>query len=189
MENYINGFEEKNRLRNQFASMAFALSDQYKRVSSEEITRRILSCKEYIEANSLFVYLSTDVEVSTTRLIEEAWADGKQVLVPKIVGRGLMEALPYNENTELELYQGIRQPISGTAVKFAEIQLAIVPSVSCTLDGRRLGHGGGFYDRFLSDFKGYSIAPVFSDLVSKHLPMDRWDKKVDMVVTESSKGE
>ena len=52
--------------------------------------------------------------------------------------------------------------------------------------GRRLGRGGGFYDRFLSTLRGRTttIGLVFDQQIAAIVPVDPHDVSVDLVVTD-----
>lgn len=66
-----------------------------------------------------------------------------------------------------------------------EKTLCIVPAIAFDENGNRLGYGKGFYDRFLSNFKGASVGLTCSDLIVKQLPTDPHDTPVKIVITES----
>ena len=66
-----------------------------------------------------------------------------------------------------------------------EKTLCIVPAIAFDENGNRLGYGKGFYDRFLSNFKGTSVGLTCSDLLVKQLPTDPHDTPVKIVITES----
>jgi len=62
--------------------------------------------------------------------------------------------------------------------------VCIVPGLSFDYDGFRLGYGKGYYDRFLSGFDGDSIGLCYGECVCKRLPHGRYDRAVDVLVTE-----
>ena len=62
--------------------------------------------------------------------------------------------------------------------------LCLVPAVAVDLRGFRLGRGGGYYDRFLSDFGGTVAAVVYSGLVTDGLPHGEYDVPADCIITE-----
>ena len=63
----------------------------------------------------------------------------------------------------------------------AQIDLLLVPGVAFTLDGHRMGRGGGFYDRFLADFPGATFGVCFAEQVMAHLPREDHDRPVEAV--------
>lgn len=68
--------------------------------------------------------------------------------------------------------------------------IVITPCLAADLNGIRLGYGGGYYDRFLSEHKEniFSVACLPSSflLAAGHLPKESFDEAVDCLVTEDS---
>ncbi len=84
------------------------------------------------------------------KVIERALEDGKRVGIPLCVGPHEMVVKEQNGD---ELARGafrIRELAEATEITAGEFDLAIVPCVACSKDGRKIGHGAGYYDRFLS---------------------------------------
>ncbi len=82
---------------------------------------------------------------------------------------------------------GILEP-DGPADHLERLDAVIVPGVAFTSDGRRLGRGGGVYDRVLADLRrdaltiGVCAAPFLVDQV----PVAPHDRPVGIVVTDAS---
>ena len=62
--------------------------------------------------------------------------------------------------------------------------LCIVPGLACRPDGVRLGYGGGYYDRFLAGFPGFSLGVFYSGFIDEELPADAHDVPCGIIVTE-----
>jgi 5-formyltetrahydrofolate cyclo-ligase len=64
--------------------------------------------------------------------------------------------------------------------------LIVVPGLAFTAGGHRLGQGGGWYDRFLSERRAdcTTIGVCFACQIVDHLPMDEHDVVLDAVVTD-----
>lgn len=68
------------------------------------------------------------------------------------------------------------------------LDLVIVPGVGFTTSRDRLGHGGGYYDSFLSSLSKIQTKPVstvalaFKEQIVPHIPVDSYDMKVDVVL-------
>lgn len=66
-----------------------------------------------------------------------------------------------------------------------EISACFVPLLCFDAEGRRLGQGKGFYDRFLTGFPGKKIGVAFEwQLSPEPLPIERHDVHLDLIVTE-----
>ena len=67
-----------------------------------------------------------------------------------------------------------------------EIDLLVVPGVAFTRDGKRMGYGGGYYDRYLRDFKGSKVGVIYNSFLVKRVPRGRFDIKADIMLTEKN---
>mgnify|MGYP000441255458 CR=1 FL=1 len=65
-----------------------------------------------------------------------------------------------------------------------EIDLALIPCLSCSRDGRRLGYGGGYYDRYLNQVKGTLAVLCRTVLMCDEIPTENHDKNMDFVICE-----
>lgn len=64
-------------------------------------------------------------------------------------------------------------------------ELIIVPGLSFSPEGKRLGRGGGFYDRYLESFNGAKVGICYEGQLRNSLPTEPHDQEVDVVVTET----
>lgn len=178
--------QEKKRLRQEAAKIFSRLPSDTIKGASKRITEQVLSSPLHRQAASLFVYVSTDREPDTRALIENAWRAGKKVYVPKCYGQGRMDAVRvFSWNDLAPGAYGIPEPvISPEDSQFPPIDLAVVPCVRATTDGRRLGHGAGYYDRFLHAHPTPCLCLCFHALLLDDLPIEPLDVPMDAVVTE-----
>ena len=65
----------------------------------------------------------------------------------------------------------------------AGIDLVIVPGVAFTADGRRLGHGKGYYDRFLVGTTAHTVGACFAEQLVDELPVEPHDVRLDRVLS------
>lgn len=141
---------------------ALAIQDREKKAQKDrEMTALILAHPSYQAAQTVATYLPMDHEFDSYGLIEAAQAAGKRVLVPKVVGPGQMVFLPYDPSQLVESYFGVLEPRTGQAVDKADIDLIHVPGVAFNGRGYRIGHGGGYYDRYLADYPGATISTIY----------------------------
>lgn len=178
--------QEKKRLRREAAETIRGFSQSVLTEASEKITERVLSSPLYRRAASLFVYVSTEREADTRAIMEDAWKAGKKVYVPKCYGQGRMDAVRVFGWDDLGPgAYGIQEPVNAPAeAPFPEIDLAIVPCVCAALDGRRLGHGAGYYDRFLRAHPMPCLCLCFHALLLDDLPTGSLDVPMNVVITE-----
>lgn len=82
---------------------------------------------------------------------------------------------------------GIEQPVAGgVVIPVHEIDLFLVPGVAFDLTGRRLGRGGGHYDRVLAGRRADSTAVgvTYRDRLVDDVPWDRHDQRMDWLAIE-----
>jgi len=89
---------------------------------------------------------------------------------------------------EFEVAPGNRifQPSPGQPLcSPSEIAAVLIPGLSFSPGGERLGRGAGFYDRFLKNYPmALRIGIAFEEQISQNLPCDEWDEKVDVILTD-----
>ena len=176
---------DKKELRKTVYEKSHRLDDGYKRAARDTIMRKVLESKEFREAGTVFVYLGTESEPGTDGIIKAAKAAGTRICVPRCVKKPFMDAVELTDETRLVPGSfGIKEPENGRIVEPKDIDLAIVPCVSVTRDGRRLGHGGGFYDAFLKKTGAIRMCLCFARLLSENIPVDEYDVMMDGIVTD-----
>ncbi|MDO5036322.1 MAG: 5-formyltetrahydrofolate cyclo-ligase [Porphyromonas sp.] len=119
---------------------------------SEQAVQRLLVRLQACPDSRISLFLSMPNEIQTGRLIQFLLAEGRhQLLLPRVEGKRIMNFYSYNgDPAELKLssYQ-IWEP---TAPKEEALvpEIMIMPGVAFDSIGGRVGHGGGFYDTYLS---------------------------------------
>ncbi len=178
---------EKKRIRALVKEAVKALDREYSRQADEKIREAILSLPEYQKADTVFCFVSMDTEVDTHQLIQKMLKDGKRVAVPRCHGLGKMDAYEIN-SLEEDLKPGtwgILEPKESCAmISPEEFQLAIVPCCSCSHDGRRLGYGGGFYDRYLNKTEALRAIVCREKIMREDIPTEEHDLLMDLVISE-----
>lgn len=174
---------DKKELRKKVKELK--LTEEYISLANKEITLRVLSSEEYKNAKSIFIYISTEDEVDTSLIIKWALKDGKEVYVPKCIDSSTMKLIRIDEDSEYSISSyGIKEPISDKYYE-ANVDLSIIPCVSLSKDLKRLGHGAGYYDRYLKDHPTYKMALCFRIKMSNQIEMDDHDIYMDKVIYDS----
>lgn len=176
---------EKQQLRKQLRLKRDSLEDR--NVLSDKICRLLLSTQQYKDCKSIFLYSATGSEVSADLTINQAFSDGKKVAFPKCIDtQGHMKFYFVSSYDDMVqgLYGIMEPPEDADAFFGNESTLCIVPGLSFSPDGYRIGYGKGYYDRFLSEFKGVSIGLCYDACLSENIPTDKYDKKVNYLITD-----
>ncbi|MCQ2550809.1 MAG: 5-formyltetrahydrofolate cyclo-ligase [Clostridia bacterium] len=175
---------DKKELRKKIKEIS--LTDEYITYSDKEITKKVLALKEFKEAKVIFTFVGMGNEPDTKEIIEEALLQGKKVAVPKCLTDSLMEVYEISSLDDLkEGMYGILEPREGLRkVKKAEVDFGLIPCVTCDKFGNRLGHGKGYYDRYLEDAKFFTCLVCRAKIMSDKVPVDENDVKLDIVITD-----
>lgn len=145
--------------------------------------------REWTQSRTIAVTVSRGREVHTSPIIEKAWYDGKRVVVPKCLPE--TKQLQFRELTKYdeleEVFFGLKEPkVEETkAVDSDAIDLIVVPGLLFDESGYRIGFGGGYYDRYLSTYKGQTIALCLNEQLVEGLPHEAFDIPVQKIVTPS----
>lgn len=190
--------EAKRWWRREVRRQTEETTEDYRRDAARTIMEIVTSLDEYRSAETVFAYYSCRREVDTGGLIAQMLTDGKRLCLPLCTdlderGKRFTEA-PAMEAREItsvaELVPGaygIPEPAGDTqVVQPEEVDLIILPCVTCDRYCRRLGQGGGYYDKFLDSVRPdcAKIALCYEAVLADELPIEEHDMPVDAVVTE-----
>lgn len=174
-------------IRNLMRSRQKNLSEDYIKEASKNIQEQIFSSELYKNAKKIFTYVNMPHEPSTIEIIEQALNEDKEVYVPKCEGLNMYAVKIYNLDDLRPGKLGILEPeIFSETLTAKEFDLIIVPCLSAYFDGRRLGHGMGYYDRFLADCRKNknTICLCFYKMLRSDIPMNKDDVYISKVFTD-----
>lgn len=179
---------QKRELRKRMLAARRALSKEERASYSAEITEKLLSHAAVTRARTIFAYAAMPDEVQTESLLSGLLAMGKRVAIPWITGKQGMEAalVPSMDLLEVGAYGilTVREE-QREILSPQEIDCVIVPGVAFSVDGARLGMGGGYYDTFLPKAeRAVRIAAAFQCQITEDIPRLPHDCGVDWIVTE-----
>lgn len=180
----------KRDVRRRVLAERDALSLAQRTRLAQAATERFFSLPELSRAKTVLAFWSFGSELSTAPLIAGLHDRGAVVALPRIVD-GELEARSYRPGDPVTPTTfGAFEPDAGTVLDPTEIDVIAVPAVAFDRDGRRVGYGGGFYDRFLlktrRDATRAGIAYGMQLLApGLELPDGHFDLRVDLVITEA----
>lgn len=154
---------------------------------SQAMAELILGSDQYKNASVIMAFYGVGSEPDTVPLLNRILMDGKRLCLPLTYAGGIMDARLITSLGELKTGRyGIPEPSDELPLVSAdEIDLILVPGLSFDLSGYRMGHGAGYYDRYLSGFRGHTIGLCFESRLSDSIPRDEYDLPVDFIATES----
>jgi 5-formyltetrahydrofolate cyclo-ligase len=134
-------------------------------------------------------YMSLATEPATAQLIDALIRSGRRPWLPRIDGNDLAWIQADSSTTYRDGPLGIREPTGASTPRPASTGLLLMPALAVDRTGRRLGQGGGYYDRVLAGLpEVHGGGPlravlVFDDEVLDHVPAEAHDKEVDIIFT------
>lgn len=180
--------QQKSELRAVYKRLRAECPQDVKATLDKSLAENLWKLEEYKSCKTLFVFVSTPIEVDTSAIIDRAFADGKRVAVPKCRDKHGQMDFYYIElkNSLKSGAYSIMEPDEEICEKVSDLSegLCIVPGLCFDLQGFRLGFGKGYYDRFLDVFGGVTVGLCYSRYIEKELPKGIFDKSVDVLVTE-----
>ena len=158
-------FSNTDAEKRKWREKAFALRKEFSSRELKEwntaLESRLLEHPSFLSSETVFTYVSMEEEPDTRELISTALSMGKEVFVPRCIPgkERQMEAVPIRSWEDLEEGTlGILEPkkeIAGSERR--QFSLMLIPCVAADRRGGRLGHGAGYYDRFLKDAGGRKL--------------------------------
>ena len=178
---------QKKILRQEFLSKRAAIPHDERDRISHELIKKFLATEIYRDAKIIMAYASTPEELQLTELFAACFADKKILAIPFIVGKGEMHAVEVPSFDALEVgafgIQTVKREFQ-RLIEPAQIDCVIVPGAAFDIHGRRLGLGGGYYDRFLPRaVKAKRIALAYDFQIVDALPVEWHDAKMNFIIT------
>ena len=148
-----------------------------------KIVEKIFTLPEYKKAKSIAFYKSLNNEPSLDALIKDALFKGVQVFLPITNEKIEMSEISLSTIFVKRKF-GVLEPFPPMQVN-SEPEIVFVPMVAFDKKLNRLGHGMGYYDRYLKDKNCLKIGICFSDYEFNSIPHDKFDIKMDMIISDN----
>lgn len=153
------------------------------------IARHIVHLPQWHAAQRVALYYPADGEIDTDATASLCRAQGKLIYLPVIQPQKRLAFARWEEHDVLQTNRfGIPEPpVEADQCHITGLDVVLVPLVGWDRSGTRLGMGGGFYDRALSDTpvnKPLLVGLGYSQQEVASLPRDSWDVLLNFVLTE-----
>ena len=174
---------DKHELRRLIREKKRAMTEAQICSASEKLCQMFAQTEQYQNAATVYGYLPYNQEVRTVPMLEQAMKDGKRVAVPKCYGDE-MRFIYMDDLSKVEKgYANIPEPIADEPVADDKTALVLMPGMAFTKDGKRMGYGGGFYDKFLAAEPEHpTVALCYDFQMVESLPTEEYDIPVDCVL-------
>ena len=171
--------EQKQSLRAEARRFLVGLDVDRRRAAGQQILSHLRSWDAWVAARTVcaFTALPSEPDVLTP------WPDGKTIILPRVVGSQVSLHLVDNSEVLVAGSFGILEPAPNAPVALARADIILVPGLAFDLSGVRLGRGGGFYDRLLTNFEGLRVGVCFEESVLERIPAEPHDARMDFLMT------
>ena len=144
------------------------------------MAQALFSLPQWQSAGAVLAFAAMPDEPDTAEILRRALADGKRLLLPRVLSRTEMDWVEITALSQLQpgAYGILEAPASLPAFDTAHLgdgALALIPCLAASPDGVRLGRGGGYYDRFLAHYKGRRLLVCPTATLLGDLPCEGWD--------------
>lgn len=177
---------DKARLRLQARSARQGIPAEDRPQLDLAACERALELPQLQRAHHALGFAAAPEELDPAGLLEALQARGVSVCLPRISGPGSLTLHSCTPGAPLEEGPfGLRQPSETAPTVFADgIDLVIVPGVAFDAHGRRLGFGGGYYDRLLASMPhAFRLSLAYDGQLLSDIPAEEHDESVDAIVT------
>ena len=184
--------EEKKALRKKTIEERNTLSGEQIYAKSSAITRRVIGDDAFIDSDTIMMFVSYKTEVRTWEMMDLVVSSGRLLAVPRVEGDVICFYVVEGPEDMEPGCMGIMEPRDHCEEYIppedrSRVQI-ITPGVAFDEEGRRIGYGGGYYDKYFEQYPGLRKAALAFDLqITDHVPTEETDVRVDMIFTESRK--
>ncbi len=179
---------QKNEIRSELLRVRCEIPPKEKETAQERIVKSFFSLASVRYAKNILLYSPINGELDVLSLARTAVGMGKRIAFPVSDPKEPKMEFFFVENPD-QLKKGafgINEPADGCEKYTLDgcCDVCVVPAVSFDCSGHRLGYGKGYYDRFLSGFRGVKIGLCMEKLLRQKLPSGRFDIPMDVIITE-----
>jgi 5-formyltetrahydrofolate cyclo-ligase len=178
----------KTELRRQLRRLRSAIPKSARRHCQRRAALHLLRWRRLRQAREVAVYLSVRSELSTAALIELLLRRRRRLWVPLTGPGGSMRFAPLRRGARLRRDPlGLPRPLKARPLRSARgLDLVVLPLLGFDAQGRRLGNGGGYYDRALAaaSARPLRVGYAYAAQEVAAVPAEPWDVRLDAVVTE-----
>ena len=189
---------QKKAVRAEVRARLAALDGPQIEGKSQSLAERLFATSWWSDGQWVFIYIPMGGEVDTRFIVSRAYREGKQVAIPRMEG-GDLAFYFYDGRTEnlLPNQFGILEPdpawkLVDPFAPTGKRLLILTPGLAFDRQGRRLGRGKGYYDRFLHGVRGahpagstsWAVGLCFAEQLVEQVPVSDHDELLDGIVTD-----
>ena len=169
-----------------------SLTQELRAAASDQLAEALLRSQPWTTSDTVLGFYGQSSEPETRRVLQSALDQGRVLALPRVAG----ERLAFHRVADLGLlqpgYRGVAEPVDDTPLLGRAMManaLVLVPGLAFDASGRRLGRGGGYYDRWLAALRSDAercrfVGVCFHRQLVEQVPEHTHDQRVDQVLTE-----
>jgi len=183
----MNTQDEKKKMREEIKSKIRKVKDC--KIRSKTLLEKLKQTDSLQDVQNIAIFVSLSDEVQTSFIVKYCWQNDISVYIPECNCHSTHKEVKISmrkwekEDSFNVSGCGIAHPLNDKLIECKDVELILVPGLAFTKEGKRLGRGGGFYDRLLNRYKGNKIGLCFKEQIKKDLPSERHDRRVDQVIS------
>ena len=176
----------KKEIRREVKHSVLAMSTAEHEAQSQQVCEQLERLVAEYKPATVALFSPLPDEVNVAPLIGSLAC---RVVLPRVGDRAdgtpEMEFFDYAPQAMASGVYGIIEPQAGESCRAEDIDFMVVPGVAFSSDGRRLGRGKGYYDRYLSQegFRAFCVGVCYACQLREDIPAEAHDKRVDAVIS------
>lgn len=177
----------KSSFRQNVRAKRLSFGEEFIEKAATDACEILKSMDEFKNSSAVLLYYPINNEISPLPIFSLAKSMNKAVAFPACDReRGTLVFRRIEDISELiPASYGLFEPDESREEIETDVRtLCIVPGIAFSRDGKRIGYGRGYYDRFLKDFKGKSVGFCYSELLFDSIPTEEHDLPVSFIVTQ-----
>ena len=180
--------EGKGEIRRTMRARRKAVPDTERQAAAQAICAKLLARADVRAAiarrEPIAVYVASADEIDLTGFIDAAKQQGAEIAAPRWNGETYELARLESAETLVAGPHGILEPPRSAALA-PQPSVWLVPGLAFTRTGKRIGYGGGWYDRFLSAARpgAAKLGIAYDFQVAEDLPSEPHDARLTEVVS------
>lgn len=173
---------DKERLRREMKRLRAEAGERALR--DGRICEALFALPQFAAARSVFLYNAFGSEAGTAGVAARLRAEGRRVLYPRVCGRDMFLVPDEGQGFAPGAF-GIPEPLGAVTDELP--QVCVLPLLAADKSFRRLGYGGGFYDRWLARSGGgvFKVGIGYDFQLLDEIPAEAHDVLLDAVVTDA----
>lgn len=182
---------QKSELRIAVLARRDAIPEAQRAARSRELSQRVQALPEFASARTILAYMPMGSEFDTRPLLQAILAHGRRLVLPRVdrATKNLaLHAVGDLEDSLRDGVWGIREPDPGLCpiATLGGVDFVLMPGAAFDRQRRRMGYGGGFYDKLLSrpERRAVTVAVAFLEQLVPDVPVEPHDVPVDILVSD-----